>query len=73
MLAKAELEAKKNRLELAVFYLQASVRPRPAYPQQIHPRREAYSNLISQASVNNALMMSGANNSEDLERALATS
>jgi hypothetical protein len=27
-----KIETKKNRLEKAVFYMQASVRPRPAHP-----------------------------------------
>jgi hypothetical protein len=67
------LKAKKNRLEEAVFYLQASVRPKPVLPQQIHPRWEAYSNLIIRASVNNDLLMTGVNNSKELERAFATS
>jgi hypothetical protein len=71
--AKAESKAKKNRLEEAVFYLQASVRPRPAHPQRIHSRWEAYSNLIIQASVNNDLTMVGTDNGEALERAFAIS
>ncbi|WP_213937863.1 hypothetical protein [Pseudomonas sp. dw_612] len=71
--AKAELEAKKNRLELAVFYLQASVRPRPALPQWKHPPRKAYSNLIIWASVNYDLLMVETNNSEEMERTFATS
>jgi hypothetical protein len=69
----ANYQAKKNRLQETAFYVQALVRPRPAYPQQIHPRRKAYSYLIMQASINNDLLMVGANNSEELERAFATS
>ncbi|WP_439877564.1 hypothetical protein [Pseudomonas prosekii] len=73
MLAKAGLEAKKNRLELAVFYLQASVRPRPALPQREHSPWEAYSNLILDASVSNDLLMVETNNGGEIERTFATS
>lgn len=70
---KAKSQAKKNRLEETVFYLQALVRPRPALPQLEHSRWEAYSKLIVQASVNNDLVMVETNNTEEMERTFTTS